>query len=158
MSVDTGKVAGRRKLRFESLDEILREAERLAAAKNVKQLGNWSLGQVLKHLASAMHMSIDGAKSSPPWFIRLIGPLLKKKVLKEMSAGFQLPKAAAEELIASPSTTTQDGIVSLRDAVQRMKSNSQRKPHSVFGKMTNAEWDQLHFRHAELHLSFIEPA
>lgn len=158
MSVETGKVTGRRKLHFESLDQILSEAERLAAARDTRKLGNWSLGQVLKHLSSAMHMSIDGAKSLPPWFIRLIGPLLKKRVLREMSAGFQLPKPAAEELIASPSTTTQDGLIALRNAIQRMKSDSNRKPHSVFGKMTNEEWDQLHFRHAELHLSFIEPA
>jgi hypothetical protein len=28
----------------------------------------------------------------------------------------------------------------------------------VLGPLTNAEWEQLHLRHAELHMSFVVPA
>ncbi|HEX7449790.1 MAG TPA: DUF1569 domain-containing protein [Pirellulales bacterium] len=27
--------------------------------------------------------------------------------------------------------------------------------HSVFGKLTHADWTQFHLRHAELHLGFV---
>ncbi|MCE9620597.1 MAG: DUF1569 domain-containing protein [Planctomycetes bacterium] len=154
--VVTGKVKGRRELKFESLDQILKEAERIAAARSVKQLGNWSPGQVFAHLAYAMNMSIDGAKSQPPWFVKLIGPLMKKRVLRHMSAGFTLPPNAAAELVFGP-TSTQDGLNALRSAIHRQKSESKRVPSVVFGKFTHDEWNQLHFRHAELHLSFLDP-
>ena len=52
--VDTGKVPGRRPLRFESIDQVLAEVDRLVEAERagqLKRLGNWTLGQVLGHLA-----------------------------------------------------------------------------------------------------------
>jgi hypothetical protein len=156
--VATGKVKGRRVLRFESVDEILREAERLAAAPRTRQLGNWTPGQVFEHLARAMDMSIDGARTRPPWFVRLVGPLMKRMVLKKMSAGFTLPPQAEAELVAGASITTQQGLASLRRAVHRQKTISTRVPSVVFGKFTNEQWEQLHCRHAEMHLSFIEAA
>jgi len=62
MAVNTGKVTGRRAVAYESLDDVLVDAERLVAAPKVKMLGNWSLGQMLAHLAGGMHMSIDGTE------------------------------------------------------------------------------------------------
>src|SRR5262245_5437901 len=50
VAIDTRRVAGRQKLRFADLDEMLAYAERLVSGGST-QLGNWSLGQVLQHLA-----------------------------------------------------------------------------------------------------------
>jgi hypothetical protein len=36
-----------------------------------------------------------------------------------------------------------------------MKREAHREPHGFFGKLTHQQWDQLHMRHAELHLSFL---
>jgi hypothetical protein len=36
-----------------------------------------------------------------------------------------------------------------------LKTEPQRHPSPFFGTLTNEEWDALHCRHAELHLSFI---
>lgn len=66
MAVDTKKVIGRRSLHFASLDEILAEAERLAAGRH-RQLGNWTLGQILMHLARAGEAYIDGTPDRPGW-------------------------------------------------------------------------------------------
>ncbi len=63
--VNTSKVSGRRELHFTSLDEILADAQRLAAGQ-YRQLGNWSLGQATTHLARTMKMSLDGAKFRAP--------------------------------------------------------------------------------------------
>ncbi len=159
MPINTGRVRGRRKLELESLDEVLCECERLAAAPHIKLLGNWSLGQIFFHLAAALHMSIDGSGHRPPWFIRLLGPIiLKPIVLRGMSAGFQLPEPVERQIVAAAPVSTEEGLQQLRKAVRRFREESQRAPHNVFGKLTGAQWNQLHLRHSELHLSFAEDA
>ena len=155
MAVNTGKVAGRRVVAYESLDDVLMDAERLVAAPRVTMLGNWTLGQLLAHLAAGMHMSIDGSDYSPPWFVRLLGPFLKRRVLRKMTAGFQLPKPMADKIIPVEAISPQEGFGRLQDAIKRFRSDLSRKPHHVFGTMSGAEWHQLQLRHAELHMSFV---
>ena len=65
MSVDTAKVKGRRSLRFNTLDAISAEIDRLSAGK-VRAIGNWSAGQVFKHLSMPMIWCLDGARSGHP--------------------------------------------------------------------------------------------
>ncbi len=154
MSVNTSKVAGRREVAYESLDDVLMDAEKLVANSNTRMLGNWTLGQMLAHLAASLHLSIDGSDHRPPWYIRLVGPFLKRIVLRKMSAGFQLPKPVADKVIPSEPVTPQEGLRRLQEAVKRFRADITRKPHNVFGKMTGAQWHQLHLRHAELHMSF----
>ncbi len=74
-----------------------------------------------------------------------------------MKPGFKLPSPAADELIPTGEISTQQGLMELRSAVGRLNSEPQRAPSPVFGKMTREEWDDLHKRHAELHLSFFVP-
>ncbi len=154
MSVNTSKVAGRREVAYESLDDVLMDAEKLVANSNTRMLGNWTLGQMLAHLAASLHLSIDGSDHRPPWYIRLVGPFLKRIVLRKMSAGFQLPKPVADKVIPSEPVTPHEGLRRLQEAVKRFRADTTRKPHNVFGKMTGAQWHQLHLRHAELHMSF----
>src|SRR4051812_40888517 len=95
MSVDTAKVPGRRKLNYESLDEVVTDAERLSSGAT-KTLGNWSAGQIFRHLAIAYNGSIDGFSAGFPWFIRIPGRALKKVFMKNpMPAGLKLPPGFA---------------------------------------------------------------
>jgi hypothetical protein len=156
MTVKTGKVSGRRSLRFSSFDELLAEASRLSAMPT-RQLGNWSLGQICEHLAKGMDMAVDGPPFTMPIYVRLVGPFLKKRILtRRMSSGFTLPKSASA-LLPAPIGTA-EGLARLEESVRRLRQTTDRKPHGIFGRLTVAEWDQLQFRHAEMHLSFIEPA
>ncbi|MGI8977605.1 MAG: DUF1569 domain-containing protein [Pirellulaceae bacterium] len=156
MPVNTGKVAGRRAVAFESLDDVLMDAERLVAAAKINMLGNWSLGQMLGHLAAGLHMSLDGVTYRPAWFVRLIGPLIfKRRMLRRFPAGIQLPAPMAERLVPLESLSPQEGLRLLQEATRRFRSDTSRKPHPVFGNLTGAQWHQLHLRHAELHMSFV---
>src|SRR5262245_7549438 len=97
-AINTAKVAGRRKLRFESLDAIAADIDSLASAKEVKALGNWTPGQILKHLAIVMNCAIDGMAHRPPWHVRaflfVARPIFLKKILNNgMPPGFALPPA-----------------------------------------------------------------
>jgi hypothetical protein len=156
MPIDTGKVRDRRKVQYASLQELLADAERIASGK-VKSLGNWSTGQIFQHLATSFNNSIDGSDIRAPWYFRFLGPLLKKRLLGgSMSPGFKLPAWAAASLEPKV-TSTEDGLNALRNAIGRQEHESRRVADPVFGPMTPAEWEQLHLKHAALHMSFLVP-
>jgi hypothetical protein len=156
-AIDTGKVTERRQLHFHSLDDILAELDRLAAAREIRTLGNWSAGQNFQHLALVMNKSIDGFDRLMPapvrWLARLV--FLPRMLKKGMTPGFKLPGKAAE--ILPPPISTEEGLQNLRHAIHRIRTETHRCPHSFFGNLTNEQWNALHCRHAELHLSFLEP-
>ena len=156
MPVDTAKVEGRRTLKFNSLDDIVAELERLNLAK-LRTIGNWSPGQILRHLSVPMEWSLDGAKVKAPLIIRFFGWFIKKRFLRNpMPAGFVLPKDTADHLVPGE-TSWEEGLRILRASIHRLKSESQRHPSPFLGELTHEQWEQLHCRHAELHLSFLIP-
>lgn len=155
MTINTSKVTGRRKLAFNTLDEILDDVDYLCQGK-VRSLGNWSPGQNLNHLTILMLGCLDGIDVKVPFLTRTAVSLIKRRILtKQMSPGLQLPKAAAALL---PSETTwEQGVQEIRTALNRMKTESQRHAHPVLRELSREQWDQLHCRHCELHLSFLVP-
>jgi hypothetical protein len=158
-TIDTTKVTERRSLHFDSLDDISADLDHLAASGEVRALWNWSPGQLLKHLATALYKSIDGFENPLPGFVRVIfRTFFKNKFLTaSMSAGFKLPKKALAELVPAP-VSFEDGVQSLRQAIHRLQTETQRAPNPVLGPLSVEEWNQLHCRHCELHLSFLVPS
>jgi hypothetical protein len=157
MPVNTKRVQGRRQLHFASLDAVLADAERLVASPNTKTLGNWPLDQLLAHLTLAVNSSIDGISARAPWFIRLLGPAIKRRVLtRGMSPGFKLPTSAEAEFFPA-AISAADALEKFRAAVGRLRDEKMTAVHPVFGHITHDEWTQLHLRHAEMHLSFVVP-
>jgi hypothetical protein len=155
--INTTKVAERRQLHFNSLDDLAAEVERLAACRQLRTLGNWSAGQICEHLATVMNKSIDGFDKKMPAVVRFLARLLVKQRLlsRPMKPGFRLPGRLAE--IVPPPVETAAGLDDLRRAIRRLRTEEKRSPSPFLGAMTRAEWDQLHCRHAELHLSFLVP-
>ena len=151
MSVTTKKVKGRRTVRYESLDDLLADAEQIASS-NVRTLGNWSLGQIFKHNAMALDSSIDGSDFSMPAPVRFLMTLLMKRkfLTKSLPPGFK----STDKFIPAE-TSTEEGLAALREAVDRQLRDSKRVPHPGFGKLTNKEWNDFNFRHAEMHMSFV---
>src|SRR5260370_30817770 len=155
-AIDTAKVTERRQLHFNNLDDIRAGVEELAKAREIRTLGNWSSGQIFMHLGNIMNKSIDGFDRLLPWPIRLIAIIfIKRKFLtRPMKPGFQLPAKAAAELVPPP-TTLEDGLLTIRQALDRLLVESKRSPSAFLGPLTRDEWDRLHCRHSELHLSFL---
>lgn len=153
--VETAQVPGRRTLSFKCYDDILGDI-RAMNSQPTRHLGNWSLGQICEHLAKAIEYEIDGPPFAVPWYLRMVGPWLKKRIItRPMKPGFKLPKSAAVYLPVN--TDAAEGIERLEQAIARYLQSSSLKPHAIFGPMTREECDQLNFRHAEMHLSFIVP-
>jgi hypothetical protein len=157
MSINTAKVANRRELHFDSLQQILDEVERLDPA-TTKTLGNWSGGQILRHLAIVINGSIDGTALRFSWILRMMGRMLKKRILaKGMMPGFQM-KGKSAEILVPPATSWEEGLACFRQAIHRLETESKRQRSPFLGPMTREDWDRLHCRHAELHLSFLVPS
>jgi len=109
MPVNTAKVEGRRKLDYASLAEVLADADRLSSGP-VKLLGNWSAGQIFRHLAIAYNGSIDGFTLTFPWYFRVMARVFKNKLISgPMPAGFNLPAEGAKEMAPGP-TSTEKGL------------------------------------------------
>jgi hypothetical protein len=146
----------RRTVDYSTLEEVRLDAEALAAGPYAT-VGNWTFGQILEHLAQAMHASIDGFPFGAPWYMRLVAPLVKNSVLtRRMKPGFKLPKAAASYL-PSADATVEESLTRLVNGIERLEVETPNAPHPVFGKLAREEWIALHLRHSELHMSFVVP-
>lgn len=157
MTVETRSVQGRRQLRFESIDEMLADAESLAA-QPVRTLGNWSAGQIFKHLALALESAVNGVEYRPPLVLRLVAGFLKKTYLtKPLRPGFRMPEALKPVFMPPDEISTEDGLSALRTAVAQYLATTELGRHAVFGEISRGEHDMMQLRHAEMHLSFIVP-
>ncbi len=157
MSVNTKSVEGRRTLRFDSLDEVLADAEQLVVGE-ASMLGNWTLAQVLTHVAAGFNSSIDGSSFKTPFFFRLLAPLLRKKFIhKGLPSGFPIPREAEAQFLPLDSAETQAALDQLRTAIKRLQSTKDRARHPLFGDLSRQDSDNFQLRHAEMHLSFAIP-
>jgi Protein of unknown function (DUF1569) len=156
MAVNTAKVEGRRKVDYKSLQEVVDDADRLSVG-HVKAIGNWSPGQIYRHLAIAFNGSIDGLPNAFPWYMRLMGGLLKNKLLAgPMPSGIKLPEVFAK-VVLPPETSDEQGLAELRAAVARLDREPHRAKHPIFGEITKEEWNKAHLGHANLHMSYLIP-
>jgi len=157
MTVNTRKVSGRRAVRYDSYQDLLDDAERLAVS-DAQALGNWSLGQALGHLARVMEMSIDGSELKAPWPVRFVARVFYRQrfLSGPIPSGFRVPRSAREALVPERQDS-QTGLAELRRAVGRLHDEIDRAPHPVLGELSLDEWDSLHLRHAEMHMSFLVP-
>jgi hypothetical protein len=132
---------------------MLAYAEQLVVA-GTKQLGNWSLGQNLQHLALIQNASIDGYPRLFPIPIRILLKYLFKRWM--LQRGFPPSGPNVKTLNPDPIEATV-ALANLRVATERVKNETRRSPNPGFGEMSLAEWNLLYLRHAELHLSYCVP-
>lgn len=159
-SINTRQVKQRRTLRFTSLDEMMLEAMRIAEAErsgNLKTLGNWTAGQTFGHIAGWMNYAFDGYPMQPPFPLKLIARLFKKRILqKGMSPGMRIPKTDGGTYSSDP-MSLDEGLQRLSRAVDRLRSTAPAASNPMFGPLTHQQWIDLNLRHAELHLGFLNP-
>jgi len=153
----------RRKLRFETVDDAIREAERLADAERqgrLTRVGNWSLGKTLGHLATWATFAHDGypPEVCPPLPIRLVIRLMRGRILRGgMSPGMRIGRIP-EGTLGLDELPTEEGLNRYRTALRRLAASAPSGASPVFGKLTHDQWIQLNLRHAELHLGFQLPS
>jgi len=155
--IDTRKVQ-RRTLRFESISQLRDELARIEAAHasgTLRTLGNWSVGQILGHLAAWTDYAYDGYPMRPPGWVRLLGRLMKGKFLRsEMPTGFRF-RGAPEGTYGVEPLEFDDGMRRLRLALARLEATAPTMPSPVLGPLGHDEWIRLHLNHAALHLGYL---
>lgn len=162
MPVDTKSVKDFRKLSFGAPAVMWTEIERLAAAERagtLRRTGNWTLGQILGHLATWIDFAYDGypPELNPPWFIKLILKLQKKRFMRgPLPTGVRIPKVEGGTYGTEP-LSLEEGLFRLRKSWERLDEAPPSHPNIIFGPMSHEEWKTVHLRHAELHLGFLLP-
>lgn len=148
----------RRTLHFDTIDDILTDVERLAAGEHTT-VGNWTFAQILEHLTGTINCSFDGFSFKAPWPLRfLAGNFMKKGFLsKPMKSGYKLPKTGGRLIPQEDGGKLEAALADFRAAIDRLKNNEPTQDNPVFGPMSPEDWDKLHKRHSELHLSFVRP-
>jgi hypothetical protein len=159
MSAVETKNAERRALRFNSVEELVAEVDRLVAADKAGKLrrtGNWTLGQALGHLAAWINYGYEGFPiGKPPWPVRIMLKILKKKYLREgMPGGVRIPKTA-EGTFGIDLMSAEEGAARLKKALAKMQAEEPKYPSPAWGHMPSDERIAINLRHAELHLSYF---
>jgi hypothetical protein len=147
-------------LRFESIDQMMAEVDRLVEAEHtgrLRRLGNWTLGQTLGHLGTWVDYSFTGVPLKVPFFIKWILRLRKRRFLHEpMRAGIRIPGVAGGTMATEP-MPLEDGLGRMRRAMDRLAAEAPTLPDPIFGPLNHEEWIAINLRHAELHLGFLIP-
>ena len=159
--VDTKRVTERRDLHFDTLAEILRDVEELAAVtsetgESICAEGNWTPAQIVEHVTFFVDGAIDGFSFQAPLILRIIVKFFRKGILtKPMKPGIKLP-ANMSVVLPDPGTTWDDAVSSLRSAMGRIDAGERMtQPSPLLGAMAHEDWVNLHCRHAEMHFSFM---
>jgi hypothetical protein len=149
-------MAARRNLSFTSLDRVMPDVDRLLEGHTT--VGNWSLGQICNHLATAIVGSVEGYPVRAPWIVRkTIGRVKRRQVLDSgtIPEGAKLP----EKYLPKPGLDARAEAEALRAALMVFAGNT-RPPvlHPFFDHMSREEWTRLHCIHCAHHLSFALPS
>ncbi|MEM6552889.1 MAG: DUF1569 domain-containing protein [Planctomycetota bacterium] len=148
----------RRTLHFDTLDQIVADAEAVTNQPH-HHVGNWTPAQIIEHVTIAMRIGNHGVDWTVPLPIRLFGWFMKKTgaTRKPIKPGFTPPTNIAKHFAPPEDITLDTALQNLRDEVAYANANGMHHPSPLFGKLTPAQWIDLHCRHAELHFSFIVP-
>jgi hypothetical protein len=142
-------------LSYESLDGIMPDVERLLGGHTT--VGNWSLAQICRHLATVMRRVVDLPASPPPHdTARQVDEELKRQFFESGMVPEGIPTSPL--LLPVDALNQREEVEELRQAIAHYKASpGPVVPHVLFGFLTREEWDRFHCIHAAHHLSFAVP-
>jgi hypothetical protein len=150
----------RRPLSFATLDEVMREVDRLIDGGH-KTSGTWSLAQICNHLSRSLIGSVESAGASSAWsrpLRRVFGPIVWRRIRRngQLPEGVSAPDAVvprpADELDLRAEVEALRGAIWAYAAHQGPIAE-----HPYFGKLDRADLDRFHCIHCAHHLSFTHP-
>ncbi len=148
----------RRDLKFERLEQVNGELDELIA-KGYSTNGNWSLGQICRHLQLTIEKNMDGY---PNWMIVLgypLRPFLRAFALPNLLK-CQSPSGIPTAPIFVPPAELDDlcEVEKLKSCIATfLELEKKLHPHPGFGSMSKMQFEHFHAAHAAHHLSFLQP-
>jgi hypothetical protein len=145
---------GRRTLRFQDLEDIMPDVDRLLDGHTT--VGNWSLAQICRHLATVMRRVVDLPTSTPHDASRWVGEERKRAFFESSVVPEGIP--TSPRLLPAEALDEHEEAEGLRQAIAHYQASPGTVvPHVLFGFLTREEWDRFHCIHAAHHLSFAVP-
>ncbi len=149
-----------RRLIFSSLDDVLRDLDRLAAAKVASRGAAWNWPQTLVHCAQSIEYSITGFPSArSAVFQRTLGAaaLTVFTWRGRMSHDRADPIPGAPALDAN--TDVAAAMTRLRRAIADFRATSAPpRPHFAYGELSKTEYEKAHAMHLANHFSAFDTA
>lgn len=151
-------MGGHRQLTFGNIAELRAELDRISVAQKAGSLtagGHWTPGQIMGHLAKWISFGYEGMPREVPWFVRLVGYWLKRRILYgPVRAGVKIPGVEGGTF-GTQEVPFDKGRSTLLEELERLEHQMPPTPHPIFGRLTHTEWIRMHLKHAELHLGFL---
>jgi len=145
-------MANRRDLSFARLDEIMPEVDRLLTGHAT--VGQWSLGQMCHHLATAFRYSTMARSPLPE-------PTEQQAAIRDrfFAAGkFPDGRNAPPGLDPKPGLDDRAEADALRATIDNFASaTGPCAAHPVLGPLSHEHWARFHCMHAAHHLGFAVP-
>ena len=144
-----------RKLALASLNDAVTEAKSLLAKGYVQQ-GNWSLGQICRHLCLVQDPAIDGY---PKWFSLFapLRPLMRFLMLKKILSGQSPHIRTISNFVPAEGLDDAAEVATYEKSVARIKAHEGKfYPHPGFGNLPRETLFQFHAAHAAHHLRFLD--
>ena len=115
--------------------------------------GKMTVDQMMSHCMAPIDIAFGNLHLKVNFFFRLIGRMIKKKLIKEPELGKNSP--TAPDFIRKDRYDFDKTKLELIEKVQMFKDGTQvikTNRHPLFGKMSSEEWDNLQWKHLDHHL------
>jgi Protein of unknown function (DUF1569) len=116
-----------------------------------RQWGKMDVSQMLAHCQVPMGVAIGKHKLKGQFFLKLIGPLFKKKLFDDVPYKQGLPTDQSFKM-----TTPKDFEKEKQNLVGMVNEFSETSlaeaPHPIFGKLTKEQWSKGTWKHLDHHL------
>jgi hypothetical protein len=145
---------GRRTLLYGNVDDIMADVDRLLDGHTT--VGNWSLAQMCRHLATVVRRTVDLPASTPYDASRWFGEEQKRQFFELGAVPEGIPTTAP--VLPAEALHEREEAEGLRQAIAHYKgSPGPVIPHILLGYLTREEWDRFHCIHAAHQFSFAVP-
>ncbi|WP_165075902.1 DUF1569 domain-containing protein [Paludisphaera rhizosphaerae] len=152
----------RRRLKFQDLQDAVREAEALHAG-GYRRLGKWDLSQVCGHLADWLTFPVDGFPK-PPTALRAVMFVVRNTVapamLRKTLATGEMPGGAPTmpATVPSPGGDEAEALARFRRAVERFQAHEgDYLPSPLFGQASREDANRMQIIHCAHHLGYLIP-
>ena len=116
-----------------------------------RQWGKMDVAQMLAHCQMPLGVAVGKHKLKGSFFIKLIGPLFKKKLFDDKPYKQGLPTDKSFKM-----TDPKDFEKEKQNLIQMINDFSETtmsdEPHPFFGKLTKEEWSKGTWKHMDHHL------
>ncbi len=145
-----------RTLKFENLQAATSEVQQLLQ-NGYQQRGNWTLGQICRHLYLVQDPSIDGY---PKWMslFAFMRPAMRRLLLPRLMSDDSPTGIPTSGIFVPPDDLDDETeVAGFIESIARFHAHEGGfAPHPAFGKLERQELERLHAAHAAHHLRFLD--